>query len=323
MGKHEHPNEAGKSLSRHHGPGAEYDCVVIGGGPAGLTAAIYLARFHLSVMIIDAGESRALWIACTHNHPGYPGGISGKDLLERMHAQCREYGVRFKNARASHLGTHEPGFEIGAADIQLVAKTVLLATGVKNRRPEVDAALHIRAVDRGFIRYCPVCDGFEVSDKKIAVIGTGENGISEACFLRSYSSKITLIAPKAGHMLEDIQYTKAQEFGIDLVDGPAQILAIERDQIWIETPGSRSGFDTIYPALGTDASSELARQMGANISSDGCVTVDSHQRTSIEGLYAAGDVVLGLDQISHAMGEGAVAATTMRNDMAERSPMMR
>ena len=100
-------------------------------------------------------------------------------------------------------------------------------------------------------------------------------------------------------------------------------MEIEGDCIVVETAAGRLHFDSIYPALGSDTHSGLAAMVGADRSDVGCIAVDSHQRTSVPGLYAAGDVVIGLDQISHAMGHGGVAATTIRNDLAKEQPLLR
>jgi thioredoxin reductase (NADPH) len=107
------------------------------------------------------------------------------------------------------------------------------------------------------------------------------------------------------------------------VDGPAQAVAITGDCIVVETAEGTYTFDSVYPALGSDVHCQLAEQVGARLNETGCIGVDTHQRTSVPGLYAAGDVVIGLDQISHAMGEGGVAATTIRNDLAKERPLLR
>jgi thioredoxin reductase (NADPH) len=111
--------------------------------------------------------------------------------------------------------------------------------------------------------------------------------------------------------------------GIAAVDGPAEAVAISADFIVVDTADGHYTFDSVYPALGSDTHVQLAEQLGAALNEQGCIAVDSHQRTSVPGLYAAGDVVIGLDQISHAMGEGGVAATTIRNDMAKEKPLLR
>jgi thioredoxin reductase (NADPH) len=301
----------------------DYDCLVIGGGPAGLTAAIYLVRYHLSLKVVDAGKSRASWIPCTHNHAGFPGGISGKDLLARMREQAQMYGASIETGRVTRLDKIKGGFVAEWGSGPVTARTVLLATGVTNRRPPMDEDLHDEALSQGLIRYCPVCDGYEVTDKKIGVIGSGSHGVAEAVFLRGFTQDITLIAPDRAHDLSDEDRARMKAFGINCVDGPCEAVAAVDKCLTIATPYGEHVFDSVYPALGSDTHTELAEQLGATIAEDGTLPVDDHQRTDIPGLYAAGDVVLGLDQISHAMGEGGVAATTIRNDLAKERPIIR
>lgn len=301
------------------------DCIIIGGGPAGLTAAIYLARFHLDVAVIDAGKSRALWIPETHNHAGFPDGIAGSELLGRMHEQAVKYGTKCIQGRVSRIsreGDNYP-FLIEYGHGQIEASTVLMATGVVNRRPAIDENLHARALQEGRLRYCPVCDGFEVTDLNVAVIGTGEKGLAEAVFLRSFTQRVTLICPEGPHELNDAASRKADECGIKRINGPALVESIDDDGIWMRADAALVSFDCVYPALGSDVNNMLAQMAGVDCSETGAITVDSHQRTSVPGIYAAGDVVLGLDQISHAMGEGGVAAVTIRNDLSKMQPLLR
>lgn len=301
----------------------DYDCVVVGGGPAGLTAAIYLARYHLSIVVVDAGNSRAAWIPHTHNHAGFPEGISGAELLGRMRLQAEKFGVAIERARVRGLRSIDGGFEVAWSQRPVTARTVLIATGTCNRPPDIDPDLHGEAIARGRLRYCPVCDGFEVTDKAIGVIGTSARGLAEARFLRSYSETVSLIAPTGRHVLEPEERQESLDLGIELVDGPARIERLTDDAIIVSTPDGDHEFDSVYPALGSDCQAELAIQLGAALSENGDLVVDAHQRSSVPGLYAAGDVVLGLDQISHAMGEGGVAATTIRNDLARVRSLLR
>ena len=301
------------------------DCLIIGGGPAGLTAATYLARFHLDILVVDGGKSRAALIPCTHNHAGYPDGIKGTELLQRMRDQACKYGAKIetefvtKLERDARTGLFTATWGSGCA----TARTVLLATGVTNRRPPMDEELHDEALARGLIRYCPICDGYEVTDKKVGVIGSDSHGVAEAMFIRSYTADVTLIAPDKALSLKPDDQRKLKEAKIDCVDGPTQAVAMSSDFIVVDTAEGHYTFDSIYPALGSDTHTQLAEMVGADLSDDGCIRIDSHQRTSVPGLYAAGDVVIGLDQISHAMGEGGVAATTIRNDLQANSPRWR
>ena len=299
------------------------DCLIVGGGPAGLTAAIYLARFHLDILLVDDGKGRAESIPCTHNHAGYPDGISGKELVRLMREQAQRYGARIERDYVTRLDKTETGFCATWGSGSVETRTVLLATGVKNRRPPMDEELHDEALQRGLIRYCPICDGYEVTDKRVGVIGSGSHGVAEALFLRSYTADITLIAPDKALDVTAEDQQKLKAAGIDTVDGPAQAVAISDSCIVVDTAEGHFTFDSVYPALGSDVHCQLAGQVGARLNDTGCIGVDTHQRTSVDGLYAAGDVVIGLDQISHAMGEGGVAATTIRNDLAKVTPLLR
>jgi thioredoxin reductase (NADPH) len=155
------------------------------------------------------------------------------------------------------------------------------------------------------------------------VIGSDTHGVAEALFLRSYTSDLTLIAPDKALRLKPNEYEKLRAAGIACVDGPAQAVAISNDCIVVDTVAGHHSFDSIYSALGSDTHTQLAEMMGTSLSPDQCIAVDTHMRTSVPGLYAAGDVVIGLDQISHAMGQGGVAATTIRNDLAQQRPLWR
>jgi thioredoxin reductase (NADPH) len=305
-------------------PDDKLDCLIIGAGPAGLTAALYLARFHLSVRLVDEGRSRAGWIPCTRNVPGFPDGISGDELLSRMRDQAERYGAAFTRGRVTRLDRIDGGFEAEWGEGTASARAVLIATGLRNRRPDMDEELHEEALARGLIRYCPICDGYEVTDRKVGVIGSGSHGVAEAVFLRGYTDDITLIAPDKAHSLAPEDQDKLRQLGIAAIDGPARGVALHHDCIVVHTADGHHAFDSVYPALGSDVHTELAERIGVELSGEtGCILVDSHQRASVPGVYAAGDVVLGLDQISHAVGEGGVAATTIRNDLARQSPLKR
>jgi thioredoxin reductase (NADPH) len=301
------------------------DCLIVGGGPAGLTTAIYLARFHLDILVVDGGKSRASWIPCSHNHAGFPDGINGKELLRLMREQAQKYGAKIVSEQVTKLERNEESgvFTATWGSGCERARTVLLATGVTNRRPPMDEELHDEALSRGLVRYCPICDGYEVTDKRVGVIGSDSHGVAEALFIRSYTADVTLIAPDKALSLKPEDHSRLEAAGIECVDGPAHAVAAADKCIVVDTAEGHYTFDSIYPALGSDTHTQLGEMVGAKLAPDGCFLCDDHQRTSIPGLYAAGDVVHGLDQISHAMGEGGVAATTIRNDISARDPLLR
>jgi len=298
---------------------------VIGAGPAGLTAAIYLARFHLDILVVDSGKGRAATIPCTHNHAGYPDGISGKELIALMKEQAQLYGAKIVDGCVTRLHRNEEAelFEAEWGSGAIQARSVLLATGVTNRRPPMDETLHDDALARRLIRDCPICDGYEVTDKKVGVLGSGKNGVAEAVFLRCYTADVTLIAPDKAMSVSSVDRLALERAGIETVDGPAEAVAIAEDSITVDTAEGHFTFDSVYPALGSDVHCQLADMVGARLGDDGCVGVDAHMRTSVDGIYAAGDLVIGLDQISNAMGQGGIAATTIRNDLAKERPLLR
>ena len=148
----------------------EFDCLVVGGGPAGLTAAIYLGRFHRRVIVVDNDEGRLAMIPITRNHAGYPDGIAGCELLDRMRAQAVRFGARLRRGEVTAVTGREDGFKATLGDGSLTARTVLLATGVVNLRPPVDEDTHAAAVASGKLRYCPICDAFEQTGTRIGVV---------------------------------------------------------------------------------------------------------------------------------------------------------
>lgn len=299
-----------------------FDCLVIGGGPAGLTAAIYLARYFLTVVVVDDGKSRADLIPMSRNLAGFPDGISGADLLRRMRKQAELYNVTYRRERVITLVRQNGQFLASTSREKIYSSTVILATGVVNRRAEMSRAVHDEALGLGLIRYCPICDGYEVIDQAVAVIGSGKHSVNETEFIRSYSANVTLIFPNAADLLEKSLEQKLSNLGVTFLRGPATY-EIDGDHMMVKLPSGTYRYRAIYPALGSDVRSELGIEIGAHVSPEGCLTADSHQSTNIEGVYAAGDVVEGLDQIASAIGQGSIAATAVRNYVSTKRSILR
>lgn len=302
--------------------GSTLDCLIVGAGPAGLTAGIYLARFRRRIAIVDANASRALWIPVSHNHAGFPEGIHGRDLLDRMAQQAGRYGASVTTGSIISLERRDDGlFVARTVDHEYVCRTVLLATGVVDRAPDLPNLYD--AVQRGLIRYCSICDGLEASGRDVAILGCGVGGLAEALFLRTYAKQLTLLS--IGEPIEPnpSQQQRIAAADVRVVKTPVVDVRMEDNRIVAVTQDERSyPFETMYAALGTIARSDLADQVGAALDERACIVVDAHQHSSVDGLYSAGDVVSALDQISVAMGHAAIAATAIHNRLRRQEGMM-
>jgi thioredoxin reductase (NADPH) len=285
------------------------DCLVVGGGPAGLTAAIYLARFRRSVLVIDAGNSRAAAIPKSHNHPGFPEGISGETLLRTLRVQAEEYGAKIVSGNVESLKTTADGFAADITEGAVLASRVLISTGITDKCPDIEGFDEVGL--RSLVRYCPICDGFEAIDKKIAVYGSPSEASGKANFLRIYSPTVTLVpnSPAAAN-------EKAKQGDFELASSPAARISAAGEGIDVAlSDGSTMRFDVLYPAVGCEVHSNLATALGAKTSDVGCLIVDNKQQTTVPGLYAAGDVVSDLHQLVVAEGHAAIAATAIHNSL--------
>lgn len=300
------------------------DCLIVGGGPAGLTAAIYLARYRRRILVIDEAASRCSWIPTSHNHAGFMEGVNGIDLLDRMRAQAARYGARVEIGSVRTLRREAGGGfrAVTAEGGEVGAETVILATGVIDDQPRLPNLYD--AVQRGLIRVCPICDAFEVIDRKVGVIGHGRDALGEVLFIRGYTADLTLLTLGTPMDLTGAERAKLAETGIRVVEAPVAEVTEEGGRITKVTlvTGEEHAFDTLYSALGTLARSDLAAQIGAEMDEGGRLIVDGHCRTSVPGFLAAGDVVAGLNQISVAMGQAAVAATAVHNLLRRRDGLV-
>lgn len=288
------------------------DCLVIGGGPAGLTAATYLARFRRRVTVVHTGESRAQWIPLIRNFPGFPEGISGPDLLARQREQAGRYGARILEARVTELRRDGDGFTAASSEGTIKSRTVLLATGVADKEPPLpDVPSRVAS---GHIRFCPVCDGYEVIGRKVGVLGSSMHSVNEARFLLDYTPHVSLIAID-GRIPEEVR-TRCLGANLSVINDASEIATLEQGYRVGRKNGDNAFFDVLYPALGCDVRSGLGRPFGMEVDDNGQVVTDAHQRSSVDGIYAAGDVVQALNQIAVACGQAAMAATDIHNRLS-------
>jgi thioredoxin reductase (NADPH) len=292
----------------------QVDCLIIGGGPAGLTAAIYLTRFRRNVVLVDSGASRAALIPESHNYPGFPSGISGTELLTQLREHAERTGAVRERGKVESLEAHGAGLRAKFDDGAVTARKVLLATGIVDEKPALPSLPEF--IYRGGVRFCPVCDGYEAMDKRIAVVGPLQGAIKKALFLRTYTRSLVVLPLDREVRLTDDDRAALEAAGIPLPTEPLADLDTAATTIKATmASGASVEIDVLYPAMGANVRSELATRLGAKANDAGCLIVDTHMQTTVPNLYAAGDVTLQLDQISVATGQAAIAATHIHNNL--------
>jgi thioredoxin reductase (NADPH) len=286
-----------------------HDCLIIGAGPAGLTAATYLARFRRDIVVLDGGRSRARWIPASHNCPGFPFGVAGDELLARYRTHAQEYGAVIVETFITTLMKHDDGFIASDGEREWRARHAILATGVVDRIP--DMANVEDAIHRGVVRLCAVCDGYEARDEVIGVLAPAADVLDHAEYLRTFSRQVVALVTDASGVVDSALRDRAERAGVDLYPAPASLSLSDKGCRADFTDGSPLHLDTLYPVLGADAQSGLVRALGARLDEVGELQVDKRMHTSVDGLYAIGDVVSGLNQISVAVGHAALAASAV------------
>jgi len=298
-----------------------HDTLIVGGGPGGLTAAIYLRRFTRDVVVVDKGNSRLRLIPVSHNYPGFPEGVPGTTLLASLGAQLERYGGQVIAGEVLDLRIEDGLFvadclpEGGPDDAmtRIRAHTVLLATGVADVGLPVE--LWREAIAFGSVRLCPVCDGFDVIDKRIAVATSATNPVGHALFMRTFSADVTLFLRGEPGMLDEDDRRRLAAASVRVIDSPLLSVTLDASMkpLLHTEDGQVYEADVFYPMLGENARSNLAARLGAETAQCEELVVDAHGATAVAGLYAIGDVTVGLNQIAVATGQAARAATHIHN----------
>ncbi|WP_019637984.1 NAD(P)/FAD-dependent oxidoreductase [Paenibacillus fonticola] len=288
------------------------DCIIVGGGIAGLQAAIQLGRYSAyDVLVVDAGEGRSTLCRCYHNILGWPEGISGEELRTRGRQQAESTGVRFARDRIVTAARTATGTILleGEAGRRYEAYTMLLATGVSDRIPEIPGLVPLLGSS---VYICPDCDGYEIEGKLTVLMGAGDAGAGMALLLAERTNRLTYVNHESSRvspeLLEQIRLA-----GITYIERAiTEIRPAAEGQI--EQVVLSDG--TVLPAErgfiafgGNQVHSELAGQLGAALSDNGHVESDSRSKlTSVDNVWAAGDIALHAEQVTVAMGEGSIAA---------------
>lgn len=276
------------------------DIIIIGGGPAGLSAALYAGRSGFDSLIIAKGGGTLERIGKIENYFGVPGAPSGRELLEAGRRQVRELGVETLGGEVFGV-TWEGSFTVSSDLGEYQSSSVILATGTSRRSVSIAG---LDAYDGRGVSWCAVCDAFFFRGKRVAVLGAGEYALHELSVLLPLVGSAALVT--GGGKLSDGLTVSA---GVEVVDDPVESLYGGETLSGLRFKSGRTlEVDGLFVALGSAGASELARKAGAALTSEGGILTDAGMATTVPGLFAAGDCTGGVLQISAAVGEGARAA---------------
>lgn len=273
-----------------------YDVIVIGSGPAGITAAIYAKRRNLSILVISNGMGALQKAEKIDNYYGFENGVSGKKLYENGIKQAKNLGIDFIEDEVINI-EYINQFTIETVNSKYEAKAVILATGVSRNIPNIKG---IKEFEGKGVSYCAVCDSFFYKGKDVAVLGDGNYAIHEFETLKPVASSVTILT-NGNTMVEnrdssiEVNSKKIREFR-----GDTKLEEVEFEDNTIQN------LNGVFIAMGTASSSDLARKIGARIENNNII-VNENMETTVPGLFACGDCTGGLLQISKAVYEGAKA----------------
>ncbi len=283
--------------------------VIIGAGPAGISAALYAARGNMNPLVINNGIGALEKAEKIENYYGLEQPLSGKELYERGIAQAKALGVRILDAEVLGISGFDTfTVKTTAGDFDTVS--VILATGGKRSVPKIPGLKEFEG--RG-VSYCAVCDAFFYRGKEVAVVGNGEFALHEAEELRNVTQDVTIYTDGKEPEFSREHPIAVNTMKIQAIEGDDKVsgLLMQSDTAAQDAEAPENSFypaDGVFVALGTAGSTEIARQMGAEISDKGNIKTDEEMATTIPGLFAAGDCTGGLLQVSKAVYEGSMAA---------------
>ena len=271
------------------------DLIIVGAGPAGISAGLYAKRANTDVLILYNGESNLEKAEKIDNYYGFENGISGKDLYETRIKQAKNIGIKVKKEEVIHIEQSLYGFEITTTENSYESKALIIATGNKKIRPNIKG---IQEFEGKGVSYCAICDGFFYRNKNVVVIGNGEFAINEANILKNIANDVKILTDGL-EMLQDTSIEVSKGKIREIKGGLRVQEVVFEDNSTIEVDG-------VFVALGEAGGADFAKKIGVLTNNENIV-VDEKMQTNVKGLFACGNANGGLLQVSKAVYEGAVA----------------
>lgn len=292
------------------------EVIIVGGGMAGLSAAIYLGRSQRDVLVIDAGKSMARWEPVVGNYLGFSKGVSGDELLRQGRLQAEAHDVQFAEDRVEELRAAGDGFVVRGERGTYHAKRLLLGTGIYHIPPEIPGVSECLGHSMFF---CKDCDGIRVRGKRVAIYGANDDAVEYALGILMFSPCVMIVTDGKKPRWSEQHARWVEEYQIpvhlgtihDVSHEERQVLGLHFDD------GQEVKIDNIFTTRGDIYHTGLAEQLGCEIDEEGQIKVDAKMRTSVPNVYAAGCVTPANCQMIIAAGQGATAGQAINRDLFE------
>jgi thioredoxin reductase (NADPH) len=294
----------------------DYQVAVVGGGPAGLTTALYTTRLGHDTAVIDRGGGRAAMMAETHNVIGVTEETSGKEFLQTALEQVKSYGAdHYRDFVTDVEQTDDGQFRLVAGDVTVLSDRVVLATGFSDGRPDPPVPRTARG-----LHYCLHCDAYIFVDAPVYVMGTNASAAHVAMIMLNFTDDVDLLLNGDDPEWDDQTDRLLRAHPVDVVE--SEVTAVHNDDDgWLEAMEFANGTHREYRGgfamYGAEYNTDLAEQIGCELNDDGTISVDDHGNTSVDGVYAVGDATPGHNQVPTAMGEGARAGIDVHYGLRE------
>lgn len=277
-----------------------YDVIIVGAGPAGISAGLYAKRANKDVLILYYGESNLEKAHLIDNYYGFENSISGKQLFENGVNQAKNLGIDIRKEEVLYIDKLDY-FKVKTENEEFEGKTLILATGNKKMKPNIEG---IDDFDGKGISYCAICDGFFYRGKNVVVIGNSKFAISEANDLKNIANNVKILTD--GKIMEASTEFEIINTKIKKIKGDSKVKLIEFDD------GTTLDVDGVFIALGQAGATDFAKKIGA-LMKDDIIIVDENMETNVKGLYSCGNATGGLLQVCKAVYQGAIAGLSVIN----------
>lgn len=286
------------------------DCLIVGGGPAGLSAAIYMGRFLRKVLVLDEGRGRSNFAQINDNYLGFPEGIAVRELRELGRLQAERFGATFVDCRVDGMRREGETFFADTNCGTYAGKTVILCTGVRDNWPSLPDVLDYVGKT---LFWCITCDGFRALDKKVVCFGFNDEAATTACQFLHYTQSVTFVHEQDQLKCTDASVDKMRGSGVEMISGTPAGVDGTPDEIRavVLQDGTRIPCDVMFSLLGCNPNNKLALDLGVECDEQGYIKVDQEGYTSVPGVFCAGDLSrMHTHQVVSAAHEGAEAGQT-------------